>query len=111
MFLCLLVVGRPKNEAIHYQYFMSTHSPTGPGFNSISPLFSSSRNTTTPTASFPRPEGTLKPGLKKTWRTLVWDEERDRHQMFDFTISFWRAMAGSMLLRDGSMRGACLKVV
>ena len=41
----------------------------------------------------------------------MWDEERDRHQMFDFTISFWRAMAGSMLFRDGSMKGVWLKVV
>ena len=90
---------------------MLIHSPTGPGFISISPLISNNRNTTTPTTIFPRPEGTLKPGLKETWRTLAWDEECDRHQMFDFTISFWRAMTGSMLLRDGSTRGACLKVV
>ena len=102
------------------------HSPTGPGFVSISPLISSSRTTTTPTTILPttilpttilpttilpRPEETLRPWLEETWQTLAWDEERDRHQMFNFTISFWRAMAGSMLLRDGSTRGACLKVV
>ena len=52
----------------------------------------------------------LKSGVELTLQT-VWDEESDRHQMFDFTISFWRAMSGSMLLRDGSMREACLKVV
>ena len=90
---------------------MLIHSPTGPGFISISPLISSSRTTTAPTTILPRPKGTLKPGLKETRRTLVPDEECDRHQMFDFTISFWRAMAGSMLLRDGSMRGTCSKVV
>ena len=111
MFFCLLVVGKPENGAIHSQYFVLIHSPTGPGFISISPLISSSRTTTAPTTIFPRPEGTLKPGLEETWRTLAWDEERDKHQMFDFTISFWRAMAGSMLLRDGSMRRACLKLV
>ena len=90
---------------------MFIHSPTGPGFISISPLISSSRTTTAPTTILPRPEGTLKPGLKETRRTLAWEEECDKHQMFDFTISFWRAMAGSMLFRDGSMRGACLQGV
>ena len=90
---------------------MLIHSPTGPGFISISPLISSSRTTTAPTTILPRPEGTLKPGLQETRRTLAWNEEHDRHQMFDFTISFWRAMAGSTLLRDGSMKGLCLKVV
>ena len=111
IFLCLLVVGRPENEAIHSQYFMLIHSPTGPGFISISPLISSSRTTTATTTILPRPEGTLKPGLEETRRTLVWEEEHERHQMFDFTISFWRAKAGSMLLRDGSMRRACLKLL
>ena len=90
---------------------MLIHSPTGPGFISISPLISSSRTTTAPTTILPRPEGTLKPGLKETRWTLVWEEERDKHQMFDFTISFWRAVAGSMLLRGGSMRRVCLKLV
>ena len=93
------------------QYIMSIYSPTGPGFISISPLISSSRITTAPTTILPRPEGTLKPGLEETRRTQAWDGECDRHQMFDFTISFWRVMAGSMLLRDGSMRGTCLKFV
>ena len=112
MFLCFLVVGKPENEEIHSQYFMLIHSPTGPGFISISPLISSSRTTTAPTTILPKPaEGTLKPGGKEAWWTLVWEEERDKHQMFDFTISFWRAMAGSTLLRDGSMMGARLKVV
>ena len=90
---------------------MLIHSPTGPGFVSISPLISSSRTTTAPTTILPRPEGMVKPGLEETRRTLAWNEERDRHQMFDFTIPFWRAMAGSTLLKDGSMRGVCLKVV
>ena len=39
----------------------------------------------------------------------MWDEECDKHQMFDITISFWRAMAGSTLLRYSSMKGTCLK--
>ena len=89
---------------------MIIYSPTGPGFISISPLISSSRTTTTHTTILPRPEGTLRPGLEETRQTLAWDEERDRHQMFDCTISFWRAMAGSTLFRDGSIRGAYLKV-
>ena len=102
----LLVVRKPENEATSLIY-----SPTGPGFVSISPLISSSRTTTAPTTILLRSEGTLKPWLEETWRTLAWDEECDRHQMFDFTISFWRVMTGSTLFRDGSMRGTCLKVV
>ena len=91
--------------------YLVIHSPTGPGFVSISPLISNSRTTTTPTTILPRPEEIVKPGLEETRRTLVWDKERDRHQMFDFTSMFWRAMAGSILLRDGSMRGVCLIVM
>ena len=74
----------------------------------MSPLINSSRTTTVPTTILPRPGGTLKPWMEETRRTLVWDEELDRHQMFDFTMSFWRAIAGSTLLRNGSMRGACV---
>ena len=103
----LLVVMNPENEAT-FLIPCVNNSPTGPGFVSISPLISSSRTTTTPTTILPRPEGMVKP---ETRRALAWDEERDRHQMFDITIPFWRTIAGSTLLRDSSMRGACLKVV
>ena len=72
------------------------HSPTGPGFISMSPLINSSRSTTTPTTLLPRPVGTK---LRETCQTLEWD---DGHLIFDHTTLFWRTMAGSTLLGNGS---------
>ena len=74
------------------------HSPTGPGFISMSPLFSSnSRSTTTTPTTLLTPVGTVGAGLRDTWQTVEWVG----HLMFDHA-TFWRTMAGSTLLGNGS---------
>ena len=81
------------------------HSPTGPGFVSMSPLISS-KSTTTPTTLL-TPVGTVGAGHRETQQTLEWD---DGHFIFDHATLFWRTMAGSTLFGNGS-RWVWLKVM
>ena len=91
--------------------YMKIHSPTGPGLVSMSPLISSSRSTTTLTTLLPRPEGIKEPELREKRQTLEWGVVDDEHLTFDHASWFWRTMAGSTLLRDGSSRGLWLKLM
>ena len=82
------------------------HSPTGPGFVSMSPHINSSRSTTNLTTLFlpPAVGGGLRETLKK-------DDVYDGYMIFYHAILFWRTMAATLLLRDGSASGAWLKVM
>ena len=70
----------------------------------MSPLISSSRTNT-----LRRPGVMVGAKLEETGVML--DEVYNGDLMFKFTLLFWRAMAGSTLLRDGKIRGAWLKVM
>ena len=89
--------------------YTKIHSPTGPGLVSMSPLISSSRSTTTLTTLLPRPEEIKEPELREKRQTLEWGVVYDEHLTFDHASWFWRTMAGSTLLRDGSSKGVWLK--
>ena len=64
----------------------------------MSPLITSSRIITTPTTFLPRP---VAAGHRETWETLEWDDGRLILDHRGDTL-FWRTMAGSTLLRNGS---------